>query len=128
MSYVNYIEREEKRNIAICNEHRAKHNLSNTELTEDCVNEPCNVDCPFNKLKPIKETDEAYYYNFPKELLYIIRWLKSGGYHLYPSKDGELPQGFKTIEDAQKFIDGWKMNAMIVTHSEASKYPVPKRW
>lgn len=78
--------------------------------------------------QPIKETKDSYYYNLPENRFYIIRWLDSGGYHLYPKSCGKLPEGFETKEAAQTFIDKWKMDAKIVTGKEASKYPVPKRW
>jgi hypothetical protein len=86
--------------------------------------------------KPIKETTEGYYYNnFPKGRYYIIRWLADGGIHLYPKANGQLPEGFSTKEEAEKYLKDWYFagidkgnNAKIVNGLEASKYLVPKRW
>jgi len=65
---------------------------------------------------------------FPKDKFYIIRWLQDGGYHLYPNKDGDLPEGFDKKEDAEAFVSKWQLEAKIVDGIEAELYPIPKRW
>ena len=84
---------------------------------------------PPKSVKAKKTTHDGFYYKFPKERFYIIRWLKDGGYHLYPQADGKLPKGYPSREAAKRDyrnIDGTEFK--LVTGSEASKYPVPKRW
>ena len=79
--------------------------------------------------KILKETKEDYWLQFPKDKWYIIRWLKDGGYHLYPNKDYELPRGFNTKEEAEKYVKEWFIEETLIVNSlEASKYPIPKRW
>ncbi|VVB51828.1 Uncharacterised protein [uncultured archaeon] len=87
--------------------------------------------------KVTKETDDAFFYEFPLNgNYYIIRWLGSGGYHLYPPSDGKLPEGFSSLDYLQFHLKdsflwrNWKLGEdyIVVSCIEASKYPVPKRW
>ena len=64
---------------------------------------------------------------FAKDRYYIVRWLKDGGFHLYPVRDGVPPQSF-TLDEATEYICKWCLDALIVNGSDASHYPVPKRW
>ncbi len=80
-------------------------------------------------VKILKETSESFYLEFPPEKFYIIRWLKDGGYHYYPTKNGELPEGFGSLQEAKKHMHQWGETDMkIVNGTEASKYQIPKRW
>jgi hypothetical protein len=107
------------------------HSTQEARETLESWNKFCEDNkCPYLKERPIKETEDSYYYKFPKDRFYIIRWLDSGGVHLYPKVNGELPEGFKSKEDVENYVKFWYIpnTAKVVSGLEASKYPVPKRW
>jgi len=82
--------------------------------------------------KPRKETKEDFYYNFPKAKFFIVRKLSGEWYHFYPRKDLELPQAFSSVSAAKKHLErGFVFKGLetkVVTGTQASKYPVPKRY
>jgi hypothetical protein len=83
--------------------------------------------------KPIvvKETRNAYFYESFSCGFYIIRWLKSGGYHLYPDHDLEFPESFESEEAFKNdMLYGMmrKDDILIVNEIDAVQYAVPKRY
>jgi hypothetical protein len=74
------------------------------------------------------EFADHYIGDFPEDRFYVVRWLKDGGWHLYPTANGELPRGFDTELEARVYLENWKLEAIIVSGCEASKFPIPKRW
>jgi hypothetical protein len=89
------------------------------------------------KMLTIKETQDAFFYQFPLDgNYYIIRWLGSGGYHFYPREDGQLPQAFSSLGALEFYLKdsfmfrNWKLGEdyIIAPCTEASYYAVPKRW
>lgn len=76
-----------------------------------------------------KETKDSFFYEFPKDRFYVIRWLADGGYHFFPVADGRRPDGYSSrgaaMEDWSRSIESGE--SRLVSGAEASRYPVPKR-
>jgi hypothetical protein len=93
-------------------------------------------------VKPIKETKSDFYYKFPSNKWFVVRRLSGQWVHFYPRKDGQLPTAFSSKSSAIKYIMKWDSTAVIkrgiytspyhdqkvVSGTQASKYPVPKRY
>jgi hypothetical protein len=83
------------------------------------------------KHKPRKVTQDSFYYNLPKNKFYILRKLSGTYVHLYPPKDFDYPRSFSSESSAKKYIEkshGMFAGMKIFSGTQASKYPVPKRY
>lgn len=83
-----------------------------------------------NLVLKIDDTTKEYWLLLPETKYFIIRWLKSGGYHLFPIKDYEIPHAFNTKREAKEYINKWKLNGetKIVKGDKAFLYPIPMRY